>query len=382
MSSNHHTQKVHSQDAIKVSTETIQVDLKRLSTDIAYAKQLTRTKKQGFLVYKPSFQQLLGTNPTLTKVQSRNYQFAHEAGVYIKSTNRVYFTANYQTCKPLSVYSVDATTLDVREEGLDAKAAVNANGACNFNDSVLYCSQGDLNTPSSLTLINPADKTTSTLLNNFHGRPFNSINDVVIHHPTSQIWFTDPTYGYEQAFRPSPSLPCQIYRFDPETAEIAVVAADNFVQCNGLCFSPDYTKLYVTDTGAVQAHTGPRDGHNFSLNPRLPATVYVYDVVTIANVVSLSNKRTFAYCDTGVPDGIKCDKEGNVYSGCGDGVHVWNPQGVLIGKIMVGGLVANFCFSTEGMWMFAEEHLYLCRFGKDGQEEEGKAVGALVDIEC
>lgn len=58
----------------------------------------------------------------------------------------------------------------------------------------------------------------------------------------------------------------------------------------------------------------------------------------------LANRRVFAFADHGIPDGIKCDSEGNVYSGCGDGINVWSPGGRLIGKIMIPGGVANFCF--------------------------------------
>jgi gluconolactonase len=349
----------------ELKTDTIHVDSKRMATDINYGKQLSQGK--GFRIYTDSFSKILGSNPSITQVQTRDYQFAHEAGVYIKSTNRVYFTANFQTCDPIALYSVDATSLQVNDD--DFKGLVQANGACNYKDKILYCCQGDMTNPSNLVLTDPTTGKSEPLINNFQGRPFNSINDVVIHHANDEIWFTDPTYGYEQAFRPSPDLPSQIYRFNPSTGQTWCVA-DGFIQCNGLCFSPDYKTLYVTDTGACQAHSGPGDGHNFSMNPRLPATIYSFDVI---DGTTLGNRKTFAFCDAGVPDGIKCDEEGNVYSGCGDGVHVWDKQGTLIGKIVTGGCVANFCWSKEGMWMFGEEELYLCKFG---------AKGALVKIEC
>lgn len=60
--------------------------------------------------------------------------------------------------------------------------------------------------------------------------------------------------------------------------------------------------------------------------------------------------------DTGVPDGIKCDMTGNVYSGCGDGVHIWSPGGVLLGKILIGGGVANLCFGRHGQLFVLNEH--------------------------
>lgn len=172
-----------------------------------------------------------------------------------------------------------------------------------------------------------------------------------------------PTYGYEQAFRPSPMLPSLVYRFKPSTGQIWCVA-DGFDQCNGLCFNPDYTKMYITDTGSLQAHGTPATGQNISFNPRLPASIYEYDVVE--NGTRLANRRMFAFVDVGVPDGIKCDELGNVYSGCGDGVHVWNAEGTLIGKIYTGGVVANFNFAKEGMWLMAEEKMFHCELGVKG----------------
>ena len=87
----------------------------------------------------------------------------------------------------------------------------------------------------------------------------------------------------------------------------------------------------------------------------------------------LANRRMFAYCDVGVPDGVKVDEAGNVYSGCGDGVHIWDSSGTLLGKVYTGSTVANFNFTKVGMWMMGEERLFFC---------ELQARGALVKIEC
>jgi len=79
---------------------------------------------------------------------------------------------------------------------------------------------------------------------------------------------------------------------------------------------------------------------------------------TSSNPVFLANRRLFAMADSGIPDGIKCDTAGNVYSGCGDGVNVWNPDGVLIGKILVEGGVANFCFGKAGEIFILNQHKF------------------------
>jgi len=72
------------------------------------------------------------------------------------------------------------------------------------------------------------------------------------------------------------------------------------------------------------------------------------------------NRRVFAYVDTGIPDGIQIDKNGNVYAGCGDGVQVWNSQGILLGKFFLGRTSANFIFAGDGrLVILAETKIFL-----------------------
>lgn len=119
--------------------------------------------------------------------------------------------------------------------------------------------------------------------------------------------------------------------------------------------------MYITDTGFIHGD----GGKDFTR----PATIYAFDVV---NGKELRGRRTFAFARVGVPDGIKCDMQGNVYSGCGDGVEVWNPDGELIGVIGVPGGVANFCFGRDGeMFVCNEQRLWRVKLG-------GGVVGALL----
>lgn len=114
--------------------------------------------------------------------------------------------------------------------------------------------------------------------------------------------------------------------------------------------SPDLQTLYVTDTGAQ--HQTP--------NATRPATIYAFNIS--ADHKTLSNRRTFAYADTGFPDGIHADNTGNVWAGCGDGVHVWNPQGKLLGKVFIGETSNNFAFGPDGnMWVFSNERMWEVR---------------------
>jgi gluconolactonase len=83
---------------------------------------------------------------------------------------------------------------------------------------------------------------------------------------------------------------------------------------------------------------------------------YAFDISIYSGQPFMANRRLFAMADTGIPDGIKCDMNGNVYSGCGDGVNVWSPGGVLLGKVLVEGGVANFCFGGGGEMFILNEN--------------------------
>ena len=169
-------------------TDIIDYDCRRAHQgDIKYARSLP--KAPCFIAYNPEFKELIGSSPKLSLVEKRADKFAHEAGVYIKSTNRNYFTSNYQSNKTIETYAIDCKTHEITEDNFPD--VVTANGACHYNDKVLYCCQGDFNTPSALVLVDPSTSKSETIINSFYGREFNSLNDVVIHHEQDEIWFTE-----------------------------------------------------------------------------------------------------------------------------------------------------------------------------------------------
>ncbi len=172
------------------------------------------------------------------------------------------------------------------------------------------------------------DGTVTVLADSFNGKRLNSPNDVIVHSDGS-IWFTDPTYGimsdYE-GYRAAPEQPVRgVYRIDPSGSTSLV--ADDFGQPNGLVFSPDETKLYIADSA-------------FSHDPTAPRHIRVFDV----NGTKLSNGRVFAHIDAGLPDGIRVDMDGNLWSSAADGVHCFAPDGTRLGKIFVPETVANLTF--------------------------------------
>ena len=179
------------------------------------------------------------------------------------------------------------------------------------------------------------DGRVTVLMDQFQGKRLNAPNDVVVH-PDGHIWFTDPGYGilvHYEGHKAEFELPTHVYRLNPDSGE-ATVVTDELEKPNGLCFSPDFSKLYITDTGASH-----KPGH--------PRQILVYDVIDNAR---LDNGRVF--CDMGLSmaDGIRCDIDGNIWSSAGwageghDGIHVFTPDGQLIGKIHLPEVVSNLCF--------------------------------------
>ncbi|RAL14364.1 SMP-30/gluconolactonase/LRE family protein, partial [Aspergillus homomorphus CBS 101889] len=315
----------------------------------------------AFEAHDPRFHSITGANPALTLLLSSatNTPFAHEASVYIAGTNTLYLTSNILTDSATNTSSIQISKIALDNHPLTAEvlhltpAIPNPNGATAHDNGILFCGQGTATAPAGLyqlTLDPPNNNTVTPVLTSFYSRPFNSPNDVAIHPADDSIWFTDPDYGYIQGLRPAPQLPNQVYRFEPSTGAVRVVA-DGFDKPNGIAFAPDGLTLYVTDTGAARG-----DG---TVDLARVATIYAFDIRARDGEPFLTNRRVFAMADAGVPDGIKVDADGNVYAGCGDGVNVWSAGGVLLGKILVEGGVANFGFAGAGrLFLMGETRLW------------------------
>jgi gluconolactonase len=204
------------------------------------------------------------------------------------------------------------------------------------------------------------DGTITVLADHFQGKPFNAPNDLAVH-SDGAIWFTDPGYGIMSNYeghKAAFELPANVYRLDPNTHEISVVGGD-MDKPNGICFSPDEKKLYIVDTGEPK-HSGD------------PRPIRVYDV---EDGKRLKNGRLFVNMAPGSSDGIRCDVDGNVWSAAGwgpdgfNGVHVFAPDGVLIGKIHLPETCANLCFGgakKNRLFMAASQSLYAVYVGTEG----------------
>src|SRR6202795_2998539 len=196
------------------------------------------------------------------------------------------------------------------------------------------------------------DGTITVLMDRFQDKKLNAPNDLAVH-SDGAIWFSDPGYGIMSNYeghKAAFELPAVVYRLDPKTREATVVASD-MDKPNGLCFSPDEKKLYIVDTG------GPK-------HPIDPHPIRIYDV---EDGVRLKNGRVFVNMAPGSSDGIRCDVDGNVWSAAGwagegyNGVHVFAPDGTLIGKIHLPETCANLCFGgakRNRLFMTASQSLY------------------------
>jgi gluconolactonase len=200
----------------------------------------------------------------------------------------------------------------------------------------------------------------TVLADKWDAKPLNAPNDIVVH-PDGGIWFTDPGYGIMSNYeghKDTLQIKEAIYRIDSKTGKMDIVADEGY-KPNGLCFSPDYKKLYVADTG------GPD-----------PRGIDVYDV---KDDRKLANKRRFCSMELngkmGGSDGIRADTDGNIWSAAGwagagyDGVHIFAPDGKRIGMIMLPEICANLCFGGEKrnrLFMVASQSLYALYVNAEG----------------
>jgi SMP-30/Gluconolactonase/LRE-like region len=212
----------------------------------------------GFEVYAPEFEAVLGSAPRLVQVAETD---AHEGPVYVPGEDTLYFTTVPQAADPSEAgepraairrLALDGCSFPVGPSRLSTLPAPvhMPNGMTLGHDGrLVVCEQGTRSERARISRVDPRTGRVDTIVDSWGGLPLNSPNDVAVRRRDGTIWFTDPSYGYRQGFRPEPRVGDYVYRFDPGSGRLSVVA-DSFDKPNGLAFSPDEQTLYVTDSGA------------------------------------------------------------------------------------------------------------------------------------
>jgi gluconolactonase len=298
-----------------------------------------REAHPGFEVYDPEFAAVLGPAPRLALVAETD---AHEGPVYVPGEDALYFTSLPRKENILAAGTPGAYIKRLALDGLNfpvdpsrlsvvpARVTMPNGMALGHDGRLVVCEQGTRAEHARISRVDPTTGEVETIVDALGGLRLNSPNDVVVK-GDGTIWFTDPSYGYLQGFRPEPQTGDYVYRYDPASDRLSVVA-DGFDKPNGLAFSPGERTLYITDSGANQEPG--------SYHVRRPHRIVALDVLDGSH---LGPGRLFAVMIPGFPDGIKVDRAGRVYASSFSGVQVFSPAGHLIGQISLPGAV-NFTF--------------------------------------
>src|SRR6516164_5511707 len=282
----------------------------------------------GFEVYDTQFEAVLGDAARLELVAETD---AHEGPVYIPGQDALYFTTlprpgnipapgtPQAVIKRLALNGLSFPVDESRLSALPANVHMPNGMALGHDGQLVVCEQGTRSEHARISRVDPVTGQVESVVGGWGGLRLNSPNDVVVR-GDGTIWFTDPSYGYRQGFRPEPEVGDYMYRLDPGSGRLSVVA-DSFCKPNGLAFSPDEQTLYVTDSGA-NAEPG-------SYHVDRPHHVVAFNLLDGRH---LGPGRLFAVTTPGFPDGITVDRSGRVYVSASSGVQVYSRAGDLIGQ--------------------------------------------------
>ncbi len=228
----------------------------------------------------------------------------------------------------------------------------NANGnILDLQGRIISCQHGARN-----VIRIEADGSTTVLADKFHGKRFNSPNDVAVR-SDGTLWFTDPPWGLAEPHE----IPGHwVYKLDPKSGRVEVIHK-YLAMPNGIVFSPDETRIYISDTGGNKRHPDP-EFH------KLPASIVCHEVSKDGKL----GKKLF-HIESG-SDGMAVDVLGNLYTTHGGKVHIYNSDGKELDPIDVPEGPANVCFGGDDyktLFITARTSLYSVRMKHPGATSKG-----------
>ena len=289
---------------------------------------------------QPQFEKYL-TTKEFTKIHS-GMKWA-EGPCYIKSHKKLYFSDIPNN----HLLSWDGSNVKIEK---DPSNFINGNTE-DLEGNLISCSHG-----GRCIYKTDINGKTTTLVDKYLDKKLNSPNDVVVKSDGS-IWFTDPPYGilsdYEGYKGDMEYGACYVFRYDPKENNLEVVSKD-FLKPNGLAFSVNEDKIYIADSGG-------------SHDVNAPNQIMVYDIVE--NKI-LKNGKVFHKFNPFFADGFRVDKDDNVWTSAGKGIKCFNPQGEVIGQLLLPDLVANLTFGGENnniLYVTSSSNLYSMELNQQGK---------------
>ncbi|KAL8687029.1 MAG: hypothetical protein Q9224_005272 [Gallowayella concinna] len=369
------------------------------STSVPNDTSFALVEKADFLVFDPERAPgILGPNPSYEFIFEIS-KAVHEAPVYVASQNKLYFAQLGPPPGYLPQLVVDLNRVPpTLSEYLSDPPVYAPNGGTFHNGLIYWAASGGNNSiggmeqRTGLRTLDPATNKSTTILNNYFGYYFNTVDDLFVH-PNGDVWFTDPgqtpslAYPWAKAIKRKltniksdyswfnkltdtpPQLEAATYRFRPSTGAVTLVE-DTLEQPNGIALAPNNRTVYISDTGGVSGSISPflpSSGSTFNATGK--RTIYAFDLSEDATY--LTNKRAFYLSVDRLPDGLQVARNGYVVAASGRGVDVLSEQGELLVRIQANYTVQDFAWVGPGLtefWMMGQGGVSRVRWALQGQE--------------
>ncbi|OIW32577.1 hypothetical protein CONLIGDRAFT_630248 [Coniochaeta ligniaria NRRL 30616] len=330
--------------------------------------------------YHPSLDQILGPNPQfsllLSSADTSKNPFFYGGCAYVPQDDELFTTSNLlQPVDPAQNPIILISKVKLLRDGdgevksvtwsklrpppsMPMPAGVVADTSATGHPSVIYCSQGNLSAAGGIFSM-ASGRPPVPVVTNWLGAEFGCVCSIALDEPRKSftpLWFLDAgTRGFKAGFRAPPTLPAAIWRYSIETGLRSM--SDDVTSPWGIAVSPDGETVYITDSALAKHDIGV-------VAENMTAGIYAFDIVTRSGAPFLTGKRLFSLAAKGMPKGIVCDKKGNVFAGCGDGVEIWNAAGTFLGVVTVPAPVSAISWGREGeMFICAEQTLWMLKTG-------------------